>query len=421
MNDRKRDYYEIVGLPRDSSQIEIDTACLRLGRKYLPQRDRGDPVAAKYFALVKEAYETLGDPAIRAAYDRSLKAATTIGVPPARREYEWQVDNSPVSLKFTGQAGEYFRIWIVNVCLSIVTLGIYSAWAKVRRKRYFYGNTLLNDAAFEYLADPKAILKGRLIVLGIFVAVSALAELLRTNVFGILYLIALPYVVIKAARFNAMNSAYRNVRFQFGAGFPPQTGWSRRFIAGYNKTSQFLILPVFLVPVTLGLLYPYYAFRKRQFFLEHSACGTTPFSFDARPGAFYLVYFKAFLLLILFLAGSIVTLGIGALPLYILFAAYRDGAVARLSWQHTGLGNLRFDCHWKTWDLFKLHLLNSLAVIFTLGLMAPWAAIRTARYQLQGLSVRPAHEVDGFVAGEQEQVSATGDEAGELIGFDLGL
>ena len=42
--------------------------------------------------------------------------------------------NRAVSLRFTGQAGEYFSIWIVNVCLSIVTLGIYSAWAKVRRK-----------------------------------------------------------------------------------------------------------------------------------------------------------------------------------------------------------------------------------------------------------------------------------------------
>ncbi len=68
-----------------------------------------------------------------------------------------------VSFKFTGQAGEYFRIWIVNICLTLVTLGIYSAWAKVRRKRYFYGNTLLNEAGFDYLADPKAILRGRLI------------------------------------------------------------------------------------------------------------------------------------------------------------------------------------------------------------------------------------------------------------------
>jgi len=36
-------------------------------------------------------------------------------------------------VEFTAGAGEYFRIWIVNLALTIVTLGVYSAWAKVRR------------------------------------------------------------------------------------------------------------------------------------------------------------------------------------------------------------------------------------------------------------------------------------------------
>jgi uncharacterized membrane protein YjgN (DUF898 family) len=332
----------------------------------------------------------------------------------------WPVDGV-VPLRFTGQAGEYFRIWIVNVCLSILTLGIYSAWAKVRRKKYFYGNTLLDDAAFEYLADPKAILKGRLIVVAAFVLLGLIGEVLKTNAIPLVYLAALPYVVIKASRFNAMNSAYRNVRFQFGLGFAPPGAWSRFFIAGYGRTSRFLILPVFLVPITLGLLYPYYAYRKRQFMLQHSGYGTTPFSFDASPGAFYLVYSKAALFFIVFLAGSVATLGIGALPLYLLFASYRDAAVGRLAWRHTALGNLRFDCNWKTWDLFKLHFANTLAILLTLGLLAPWAQIRTARYQLQGLALAHADELDRFIPAAQEQVSATGDEAGELLGFDFGL
>ena len=328
---------------------------------------------------------------------------------------------SAVPLQFTGNAGEYFRIWIVNVCLSVITLGIYSAWAKVRRKRYFYGNTLLNDAGFDYLADPKAILKGRVLVLTVFAVLSLLAEYLKANFLGIVYLAALPYIVIKAARFNAINSAYRNVRFGFGAGFPPPTGWSRRYITGYRETSQFLILPVFLVALSLGLLYPYYAFRKRQFLLEHTTYGTTQFTFDARPGAFYFAYFKAMLMFLAFLIGSIITVGVGILPFYILFAAYRDAVVGRLAWKHTAVGDLRFDCNWRTWGLFKLHFVNSLAVIFTLGLMVPWAAIRAARYQLQGLSLQPASAIGGFVAAAQEQVAATGDEAAELLGFDFGL
>ena len=35
-------------------------------------------------------------------------------------------------LEFRGNGYEYFRIWIVNILLTIMTLGIYSAWAKVR-------------------------------------------------------------------------------------------------------------------------------------------------------------------------------------------------------------------------------------------------------------------------------------------------
>ena len=50
---------------------------------------------------------------------------------------------------FTGTAREYFGIWIVNVLLTIITLGVYSAWAKVRRQRYFYGNTWLAGANFD--------------------------------------------------------------------------------------------------------------------------------------------------------------------------------------------------------------------------------------------------------------------------------
>ena len=58
-------------------------------------------------------------------------------------------DNTETPFQFTGTGGEYFKIWIVNILLSIVTLGIYSAWAKVRRKQYFYGNTRVAGSALQ--------------------------------------------------------------------------------------------------------------------------------------------------------------------------------------------------------------------------------------------------------------------------------
>ena len=70
---------------------------------------------------------------------------------------------------FAGTGSEYFRIWIVNLLLTILTLGIYSAWAKVRRLRYIYGNTGLLEGRFDYHAPPLVILRGRLIAVALLV------------------------------------------------------------------------------------------------------------------------------------------------------------------------------------------------------------------------------------------------------------
>jgi len=64
---------------------------------------------------------------------------------------------------------EYFKIWIVNILLTILTLGIYAAWATVRNNRYFYSNLYLDDNNFRYLAEPIQILKGRLIAIAVLV------------------------------------------------------------------------------------------------------------------------------------------------------------------------------------------------------------------------------------------------------------
>ena len=87
--------------------------------------------------------------------------------------------------EFHGNGGEYFRIWIVNLLLTLVTLGIYGAWAKVRRLRYFYGSTELAGSAFEYHGEPRKILKGRLIAAGLL-AIYSLANQFNPIVGGAL-------------------------------------------------------------------------------------------------------------------------------------------------------------------------------------------------------------------------------------------
>lgn len=62
--------------------------------------------------------------------------------------------SSRIPFEFHGTGLEYFKIWIVNIILSMATLGIYSAWAKVRRKQYFYGSTRIKAAGFEWRNWP---------------------------------------------------------------------------------------------------------------------------------------------------------------------------------------------------------------------------------------------------------------------------
>ena len=59
---------------------------------------------------------------------------------------------------FEGSAREWFGIWIINPLLSIFTIGIYSAWAKVRTQKYFYGNTFVAGRSFDYHAAGGKIL-----------------------------------------------------------------------------------------------------------------------------------------------------------------------------------------------------------------------------------------------------------------------
>jgi uncharacterized membrane protein YjgN (DUF898 family) len=127
------------------------------------------------------------------------------------------IDPQPMPFEFRGNAREYFKIWVVNLALTIVTLGIYSAWAKVRKLRYFYGNTYLDGSSFEFLGRPIAILKGRIIAVMAFAAYWLAANFYPLANLALLPVFALcfPWVMVKALNFRARNSAFRNLTFSY--------------------------------------------------------------------------------------------------------------------------------------------------------------------------------------------------------------
>lgn len=71
----KRDYYEILGVPKSAEEREIKKAYKRLAMKFHPDRNQGDKDAEEKFREIKEAYEILTDDQKRAAYDQYGHAA----------------------------------------------------------------------------------------------------------------------------------------------------------------------------------------------------------------------------------------------------------------------------------------------------------------------------------------------------------
>uniref|UniRef100_A0A4W3HTS6 DnaJ homolog subfamily A member 3, mitochondrial n=1 Tax=Callorhinchus milii TaxID=7868 RepID=A0A4W3HTS6_CALMI len=84
----KRDYYEVLGIPRSSTQREIKKAYYQLAKKYHPDTNKEDPKAKEKFSLVAEAYEVLSDEAKRKQYDTYGTTGFDAGT--AGQHHYWQ-------------------------------------------------------------------------------------------------------------------------------------------------------------------------------------------------------------------------------------------------------------------------------------------------------------------------------------------
>lgn len=332
--------------------------------------------------------------------------------------------------EFSGNAVEYFQIWIVNVFLTIITLGIYSAWAKVRRNRYLYSSTRLAGASFEYLAQPLQILKGRLIALGLvaFYVVSGHVSPALQLAEMVVFLGFLPWLVNRARAFALRNTAYRNITFDFRG----QYG---------EAASVYLLWPV-LLALSLGLLYPLYAWRRSRYAIDNSCYGSQAFAFRAGRGAFFLAYLKFLALLVLVLVAAIVAvagaatslgdaggagvagviLAVGLAVLALLAAlTYLHVAVANLTWSSIEIAGMGTRCSLATPAMYWIALSSMVAIVLSFGLLIPWAEIRMARYRIGQMALEHAEKLAALVGAESRHVGAAGEELSDLLGVDVAV
>lgn len=361
-----------------------------------------------------------------------------------------------LALRFNGTASEYFRIWAVNLCLTLLTFGVFSAWAKVRKKRYFYSHTTLDSTPFQYLAQPLPILKGRLVAVVLFAAWYVGSHFFTTL---IPYLLALgaviaPWMVVRSAAFNARYSAYRNMTFRFDSRYWDAAkavyGWQGIvvgvLIAGFifqkNNTGAATFMPIVfvigMVALVLGTSFAWWIRRLKSYLVSRSSFGGKAGEFAATGGQFFKIYFMGGLIMTL---AGIIGGGLGgaltiamkpglsqmALLLIPIYAGYVfaygfvQANTGNLVWNSISLGPLRFKSTLKGSELAMLYLTNALAILGSLGLLIPWAVIRTLRYRAEHMQVFNDGGLHAFRGQDQTAVQAAGAEVGEFFDLDVSL
>lgn len=349
-------------------------------------------------------------------------------------------------LAFSGSGGPLFGIFLRNLFLSILTLGIYYFWGKVRARRYILGHVEFEGDRFGYHATGRELLLGWLKVFAFFLVLflinSVVPLIWNSPVAGVLlglggyavFLIVYPIAVVGSRRFRLSRTSWRGIRFSF-------RGRARDFIRLY-------VGGLILSSLTLGLYYAFFQNNVRRFLITHSFFGTTHFDYDGDGadllglyilaavvlfgGIFALSIALALLLFILMLGET------GSLPLWtpallliplavvagvVLFWMWFLARRHRYYWGRTTVQGARFRSSVTARKFLRLFAGDAVRLIPTLGLAWPYVFVRHIRFTFANLVLEGALDIEA-IRQEAQAASAAGETLGEFFGLldlDLGL
>lgn len=367
-------------------------------------------------------------------------------------------------VEFRGNGSEYFGIWIVNLLLSIVTLGIYSAWAKVRTNQYFYSNTLVDGHSFGYHAVPIQILKGRILAIGLFVLYNLLSAVnpVLALIGALLLAVLLPWIIVVALRFRLRMTSYRNVRFAFrgdiGEAFiyymmlPGLAIAASVMLATFgaaifegNFTAQ--LIATGLAALLWLALFPQVIMRKDRWRFGNIQYGRTPLvraNFEAMPyyGAL-LAAAAVVVLLIALVVAAVTALGLSGADFksdpeaavgftVVIFVGYLFSLFFGIAVYTTIVRNHQFNnlvipnlaktrSNVSLWSYLLLMAGNAGLLLITLGFAYPWVSVRTARYLADHTQVRVDPAIEEVLGRTENADASFADEASEVFDMDIGL
>lgn len=337
-------------------------------------------------------------------------------------------------IKFSATPWGYSKVWLVNVLLTIVTLGIYGPWAKVRNTLYLYGHTSIDDHRLQFLAKPVKILIGRLIALGIFLVYIAITSFAPEAgiLFAFVFVFAMPWLINQGLRFNLVNTAYRNVRFDFKGSY-------------WETFLYFMLLPLASL-FTLYLLMPWVLKEMDKYIHENIEYGGKRLELNTRGATYYKAAFAAAVVYILFmivafssgLMAGLMSQTNESLPLaaatmmFVFYVAmfvvfYLSQAIYVSITRNHVMNNLEvedlasFESNIKISSYLTLTLTNVLLLVVTLGLAFPATQARKFKYLADHTQINLTPEIDNMVNKVTDADASIGEEAASLFDTDISI
>lgn len=373
-------------------------------------------------------------------------------------------DAYQIHLRFTGTGGAYFRIWIVNLLLTLVTLGLYYPWAKVRKLRWFYGHTQLAGHAFDFHGEPRKMLRGTMLAGLLVVAYSVAGEfsplsgLLAAAVVAGLW----PLMLRAALQFRLANTSWCGLRFSFSGSVreayaavaPPLLLFLLpATLAAFHEadlglapaTLQALDAIVVIAAVLMLLGLPYFLWRLKRYQHSHFRLGQLRTEWKGELRAVYALCLRAFGIVLVpivlivagmagisagssFGAGVVLLLPLmfalmlaGVVVVYLVAPAYFTVRMQNLAWTKTGNRYVRLRSQLALGPYIKLQLVNWLLVMFSMGFYWPWAVVSTRRMRLAAITVVSRVEPEELAMAVRPKAGDAAAEMGEeLFGLDFG-
>ena len=354
--------------------------------------------------------------------------------------------NRFAALEFSGTARQFFGIQFVNILLILVTVGIWTPWARVRKRRFFYNNTRFLGDGFDYLATGLDLFKGWSVVTLILIGFYALPVLgipfLQEGV-SLALVAVYPWAINRSLRFNARNLAWRDVRFDFSG--------------SYFGSAWYLFLLPLIGVLSLGILLPLASRGMREYVARSYRFGTARFSGKGQLARYYGAGLRALLLavLLIVMVTGLVVLAVLAIDaslaadpltmdglanilgddfglaliylvpvllflIFLLVGGYYRALTRNIMVNALRLqGGVRFRSRVSGPGLAWIVVSNLVLCVVTLGLLVPWAQVRQYRYLTRHTEIRPIADMQGYLDRQIQAGSSIGDAVGEAGGLEI--